>query len=74
MVLLALLQCEGGLVDLNRELAARSRQGGFDGSEEAWSLLLASTVQRVRESAPKALSASNWAKEPRHLPLPLRAR
>ncbi|WP_375757622.1 DUF6285 domain-containing protein [Corallococcus exercitus] len=58
--LAALLQREGGLEELNRELAARIRQGGFDGSEEAWSLLWASTVQRVRESAPKALTAPDW--------------
>ncbi|RKI45160.1 hypothetical protein D7Y27_11215 [Corallococcus sp. AB004] len=57
--LVLLLQREGGLAELNHELAARIRQGGFDGNREAWSLLWDSTLQRVRESAPKALPASD---------------
>ncbi|RKG97272.1 DUF6285 domain-containing protein [Corallococcus carmarthensis] len=58
LALVALLQREGGLAELNRELAVRIRQGRFDGNDEAWSLLWSATVQRVRESAPKALTAS----------------
>ncbi|RKH14555.1 hypothetical protein D7V97_02705 [Corallococcus sp. CA053C] len=55
--LAALLQREGTLAELNREFAARIRQGDFDEDAEARRLLWESTVQRVRESAPKALAA-----------------
>ncbi|RKG93884.1 DUF6285 domain-containing protein [Corallococcus terminator] len=55
--LAALLQTEGALESLNREFATRIRRGDFDGDDEARRLLWESTVQRVRESAPKALSA-----------------
>ncbi|AKQ70018.1 hypothetical protein A176_006930 [Myxococcus hansupus] len=51
----ALLGRDGELTALLREFAARIRQGQFDDSAKARELLWASTVQRVRESAPKAL-------------------
>ncbi|WP_164010962.1 DUF6285 domain-containing protein [Pyxidicoccus trucidator] len=51
-----LLQRDGELMALNRELAARIRQGVLDDSAEARGLLWEATVQRVRESAPKALA------------------
>lgn len=50
-----LLRRDGELLALNREFAARIRQGVFDDSAEARGLLWEATVQRVRESAPKAL-------------------
>ncbi|RYZ43710.1 MAG: hypothetical protein EOO71_02300 [Myxococcaceae bacterium] len=53
----ALLKTDGGLEALTREFAARIRRGEFDGHEEARRLLWSSAVQRVRESAPKALPA-----------------
>ncbi|WP_426756187.1 DUF6285 domain-containing protein [Myxococcus sp. Y35] len=52
----ALLGRGGELSALTREFAARIRQGMFDDSVEARRLLWESTVQRVRESAPKALA------------------
>ena len=55
--LAALLGTEGTQADLNREFAARIRRGDFDSDAEARRLLWESTVQRVRESAPKALAA-----------------
>ncbi|GHG89011.1 DUF6285 domain-containing protein [Comamonas sp. JC664] len=57
----ALLGREGALPALMREFAVRIRQGQFDDSAEARGLLWASTVQRVRESAPKALSDEDRA-------------
>ncbi|RKH46058.1 DUF6285 domain-containing protein [Corallococcus sicarius] len=57
--LATLLGREGSLADLNREFAARIRRGDIDidSDAEARRLLWESTVQRVRESAPKALAA-----------------
>lgn len=55
--LAALLDQEGDLPALNRTLAAAIRAGRMDGNAEAWRLLWESTLQRVRESAPKALAA-----------------
>ncbi|MCY1046164.1 DUF6285 domain-containing protein [Corallococcus sp. bb12-1] len=55
--LAALLKTEGALESLNREFATRIRRGEFDEDDEARRLLWESTVQRVRESAPKALPA-----------------
>ncbi|RKH49649.1 DUF6285 domain-containing protein [Corallococcus llansteffanensis] len=52
-----LLGTEGTLAELNREFAARIRRGDFDNDAEARRVLWESTVQRVRESAPKALAA-----------------
>ncbi len=57
----ALLGREGALPALMREFSVRIRQGQFDDSAEARELLWASTVQRARESAPKALSDEDRA-------------
>lgn len=51
-----LLGMEATLAELNREFAVRLRRGDFDDKAEARRLLWESTVQRVRESAPKALA------------------
>ena len=50
-----LLGHEGDLAALNRELARRIRAGAMDSNAEAQGLLWRGVVQRVRESAPKAL-------------------
>jgi hypothetical protein len=55
--LAALLGREGDLAALNSEFAAQIRQGSLEDSAEARQLLWDATVQRVRESAPKALAA-----------------
>lgn len=54
--LAALLDTQAELAELNREFAARIRRGEFDDSAKAKALLWDATVQRVRESAPKALA------------------
>lgn len=53
--LAALLGSDDDLDELNRRFAARIRAGEFDGDAEAFRILRKSVVQRVRESAPKAL-------------------
>jgi hypothetical protein len=53
----ALLDSQSGLADLNKEFAKRIRAGEFDSNTAAQKLLWEATVQRVRESAPKALAA-----------------
>ena len=53
--LLRLLGQEGALPALNRAFAVAIRAGHMDGNAEAQRLLWESTLQRVRESAPKAL-------------------
>lgn len=52
-----LLASDGDLSSLNRTFAAAIRAGEMDGNAAARKLLWDSTVQRVRESAPKALTA-----------------
>lgn len=52
-----LLDQEGGLAELNKCFAKRIRAGDFSASQEAQNLLWSTTVQRVRESSPKALPA-----------------
>lgn len=52
-----LLDQQGELPELNRALAAAIRAGRLDNHAEARRLLWESTLQRVRESAPKALAA-----------------
>ena len=47
----------GDLASLNRQLAARIRDGGCDHDMQAQDLLWRMTLQRVRESAPRALAA-----------------
>lgn len=53
----ALLQQQGSLAMLTRELAQRVRAGRHDDDHAAQALIWQSVVQRVRESAPKALAA-----------------
>lgn len=52
-----LLGMQADLADLSREFARRLRSGELDASDMARRILWESTVQRVRESAPKALPA-----------------
>lgn len=54
-LLAMLLGEQGSLSYLNRRFAERIRAGDFDASARAQELLWNFTVQRVRESAPKAL-------------------
>lgn len=54
-VLEKLLVETASLADLNRAFAAGIRNGDFDGNAEAQRILLDAVLQRVRESAPKAL-------------------
>lgn len=51
------LQKDGDLVALNSLLAEKIRTGEMDGNVDAQQLLWSSVVQRVRESAPRALAA-----------------
>lgn len=51
----ALLQQDGDALALNRVLAKKVRAGAMDDNAEAQRLLWRGVVQRVRESAPKAL-------------------
>jgi hypothetical protein len=53
--LILLLNQEGGLAELNKVFAKKIRTGDFDASAPAQNLLWSTTLQRVRESAPKAL-------------------
>ena len=53
--LVALLQKDGDLVLLQRELVRRIRLGWLDEQTEGQQLLWNMTEQRVRESAPKSL-------------------
>ena len=53
--LVALLQQEGDLVLLQRELVRRIRLGWLDEQTEGQQLLWNMTEQRVKESAPKSL-------------------
>lgn len=55
--LVELLGSAGDLAALNRLFAQRIRAGEMDGNTIAEALLWQMTVQRVRESAPKALAA-----------------
>jgi len=55
--LCALLDEEGSLAELNRSFARKIREGEFDSRAAARQLLWDATVQRVRESSPKALPA-----------------
>jgi hypothetical protein len=57
VALAGLLGMQADLADLNREFARRIRAGDFDDAAVAKTILWESTVQRVRESAPKALAA-----------------
>lgn len=50
-----LLHEQGDVVELNRRLAQKVRAGDLDGDSAGQQLLWQSVVQRVRESAPKAL-------------------
>ncbi|MGH8494226.1 MAG: DUF6285 domain-containing protein [Moraxellaceae bacterium] len=52
-----LLDSQQDLAGLNREFAQGIRRGDFDENAQARELLWEATLQRVRESAPKALSA-----------------
>lgn len=52
-----LLKQDGDLAALNRVLAEKVRAGEMDGNPGVQQLLWSSVVQRVRESAPRALSA-----------------
>ncbi|ATB44528.1 DUF6285 domain-containing protein [Corallococcus macrosporus] len=54
-----LLERDGDLATLNRVFAVRIRQGAFDDNAHARELLWNATVQRVRESAPKALPGAS---------------
>lgn len=56
-----LLQQEGSLDTLMKAFAARIRAGDYDHDATARQLLWQATVQRVRESAPKALAAYGLA-------------
>jgi hypothetical protein len=56
-MLSALLKADGDLAALTRQFAQKIRQGEMDNNADAKKLLIDSVVQRVRESAPKALSA-----------------
>jgi len=51
------LDAQTDLRDLNRKFSQAIRRGDFDDDAKAKALLWAATVQRVRESAPKALAA-----------------
>ncbi len=53
--LAALLQQEGELLALQRELVQRIRAGWLDDQPQGQQLLWQMTEQRVRESAPKSL-------------------
>ena len=53
----ALLQAQGDLATLSRQLACEIRSGLLDESLPAQDLLWRMTLQRVRESAPRALAA-----------------
>lgn len=53
----ALLDSQADLPELNRDFAQAIRRGDFDEDAKAKALLWGATVQRVRESAPKALAA-----------------
>ena len=55
--LAALLQMEGDQAGLERRLAQGLRGGEFDSNPQVQDLLWRLTVQRVRESAPRALAA-----------------
>jgi len=55
--LAALLRQQGDLASLNQRLAQGIRAGAFDHDLTAQDLLWRITVQRVRESAPRALDA-----------------
>src|SRR6218665_2737563 len=55
--LAVLLASQAELAKLNREFSTRIRRGDFDDNASAQALLWEATVQRVRESAPKALVA-----------------
>ncbi|MGB4344671.1 MAG: DUF6285 domain-containing protein [Moraxellaceae bacterium] len=51
------LKQDGDLAALNRVLAEKVRAGDMDANVEAQHILWDSVVQRVRESAPRALAA-----------------
>lgn len=53
-----LLGRQGNLAELNRWFAQGIRAGNFDENRNAVKMLVDFTRQRVRESAPKALSAA----------------
>jgi hypothetical protein len=53
--LMALLQQDGDLLSLQRELVQRIRAGWLDDQPQGKQLLWEMTEQRVRESAPKSL-------------------
>lgn len=55
VALQALLGQEGDLLRLDRMLASKVRAGDMDDNVDAQHLLWCSVLQRVRESAPKAL-------------------
>lgn len=55
--LAALLGRDADLAELNRDFAAQIRKGSLEDNAAARQLLWDATVQRVRESAPKALAA-----------------
>lgn len=52
-----LLHMQGDVAALNMMFARKIRKGSMDDNAEAQQLLWNMTVQRVRESAPKALAA-----------------
>ncbi len=55
VALTALLDVQADLPQLNRDFARGIRRGDFDDHAGARALLWKATLQRVRESAPKAL-------------------